>query len=144
MHVYFDHTDIATLPLTFDAQRLGVAIANILDNAIKYNTPNGSVTVRLSRVPQESYILISIQDTGVGIPKEALNKLFTKFFRADNVLKFSTEGSGLGLYLTKNIILHHGGKIAVESVLNRGTTFYIKLPTDPKFIPQKELVIEEE
>ncbi len=143
VHVYFDHAGLATLPMTFDAQKLGLAISNLVDNSIKYNVPNGSVTVHVAARTGAPYVDIRIVDTGVGIPPEAMNKLFTKFFRADNVMRFATEGSGLGLYLVKNIILRHGGKISVQSQLNRGTTFSIVLLTDPKLIPQKDLMIEE-
>jgi signal transduction histidine kinase len=75
----------------------------------------------------------------VGIPKSDIGKLFTKFFRAKNIEQYGVEGSGLGLYLTKNIINRHGGDIRVESVENRGSTFYLTLPTDSKLIPLKRL-----
>ncbi len=143
VHIYFDHAGLTTLPLTFDAQKLGLALSNVIDNAVKYNVPNGSVTLTLALRVDAPFVDVRISDTGVGIPPEALHKLFTKFFRADNVMRFATEGSGLGLYLAKNIILRHGGKISVQSQLNRGTTFFVVLPTDPKLIPQKEIMIEE-
>ncbi len=143
VQVYFDHAGLVTLPMTFDGQKLGLAISNIVDNAIKYNVPNGTVTVRLAMRADAPYVDVRITDTGVGIPPEAMNKLFTKFFRADNVVRFATEGSGLGLYLSKNIILRHGGKISAQSQLNRGTTFSVVLPTDAKLIPKKEMMVEE-
>jgi signal transduction histidine kinase len=87
---------------------------------------------------------VSIEDTGVGIPEEAINKLFTKFFRADNVVKFQTEGTGLGLYIAKNIIKRHGGTINAESTLGRGSKFTLTLPTDPKLIPPTETSALEE
>lgn len=131
------------IPLDFDAQKLSVAVSNLIDNAIKYNVPNGTVTLGVQQLPDKPYALVTIKDTGVGVPPEALQKLFTKFFRAENVQKFSTEGSGLGLYLTKNIINRHGGQIWVESELSRGTTFSFTLPTDPSLIPKKEVIEEE-
>lgn len=139
--LYFDRPEDDVV-LALDPQKLGLAIANLVDNGIKYNTPNGTVTVTVKRLA-EPYVQVSVKDTGVGIPADAQSNVFTKFFRAENVMKFSTEGSGLGLYLVKNIIARHGGKIWVESELNRGTTFHFTLPTDPKLIPQKELIAEE-
>ncbi|MBI2075458.1 MAG: PAS domain S-box protein [Candidatus Harrisonbacteria bacterium] len=131
------------LPMDFDQQKLATAVMNLLENAIKYNVPNGTVTVALRKLPNEPYALVTVKDTGVGIPTGDLKKLFTKFFRAENVTKFSTEGSGLGLYLVKNIINRHGGKIWAESELGRGTTFSFTLPTDPALIPKKEVIEEE-
>lgn len=144
VNMYFEHVGVDALPLKFDAQKLGLAFSNLIDNAVKYNVPNGSITVSVSLLTDQPYALITIKDTGVGVPPEALPKLFSKFFRAENVMKFATEGSGLGLYLVKNIIQRHGGKIWVESVINRGTTFSFVLPTDPSLIPQKEMIVEED
>jgi len=122
-----------------DKARLGLAIANLIDNAIKYNVPNGQVIVSLKKIPNKPMVEISVRDTGVGIPKNDIKKLFTKFFRAKNIEQYGVEGSGLGLYLTKNIINRHGGTIRVDSVESRGSTFYFTLPTDPKLIPLKIL-----
>ncbi|MFA5052870.1 MAG: ATP-binding protein [Parcubacteria group bacterium] len=125
-----------------DPQKLGIAFSNLLDNAIKYNVTNGQVIVKIEPYPNRPYIQISIKDTGVGMSKDALSKLFTKFFRGENITKSETEGSGLGLYITKNIILRHGGNISADSALGRGSTFYIVLPTDPALIPPKEVMVE--
>lgn len=142
--LYFDRgTEPSTL-VYIDASKLSIALSNLLDNAIKYNVKNGSVTVKIERVPNQPYMQISIEDTGVGIPEEAMKKLFTKFFRADNVIKFQTEGTGLGLYITKNIIKRHGGTITAESTLGRGSKFILTLPTDPKLIPPTETSVLEE
>lgn len=129
----------ATLPKVFiDPQRLALAVANLLDNGIRYNVKNGEVIVRAAAVPGRPFIEITVSDTGIGVPPEETQKLFTKFFRADNVIKFQTEGTGLGLYIAKNIIEAHGGEIRVESELNRGTIFYFTLPTDQALVPQRE------
>ncbi len=77
------------------------------------------------------------------VPPEQVPNLFKKFFRAENIMKLETEGTGLGLYIAKNIVMRHGGQIWAESVLNRGTTVSFSLPTDPKLIPPKEIVYEE-
>lgn len=131
-------------PITIhgDPQKLGIAFSNIIDNAIKYNIKNGQVIVGIEAFPNKPYIQISVKDTGIGMDKASLDKLFTKFFRGENVVKEQTEGSGLGLYITRNIILRHGGNISAGSSLGRGTVFYIVLPTDPSLIPPKELAAE--
>jgi len=125
-----------------DPQKLSIAFSNLLDNAIKYNVKNGQVVVKVELYPNRPYIQVSIKDTGLGMSKNVLDKLFSKFFRGGDVIKEQTEGSGLGLYITKNIILRHGGNISVESVVGRGSTFYIVLPADPTLIPPKEVAME--
>jgi len=124
--VYFKRPQDQEVKVFVDPVRLGLAISNLVDNAIKYNIPNGQVTVTVGK--KDGVVEVAVQDTGVGIPEEDLSKLFTKFFRSTNVAKFSVEGSGLGLYIVKNIIAEHGGKIWAESVINRGSTFYFTLP----------------
>ena len=79
--------------------------------------------------------MISIEDTGKGVSPEDMPRLFTKFFRSKQVLKEKTSGIGLGLYLAKNIIERHGGKISARSVLSRGSIFTFTLPIDPDYIP---------
>jgi signal transduction histidine kinase len=140
---YFKKPAEEKIVLTADPNKLSVALSNLIDNAIKYNIPNGEVIVAAEKVPNQPYIQIAVKDTGVGITKEDLNKLFTKFFRGENVMKIVTVGTGLGLYIAKNIIMRHGGKIWAESAINRGSTFYFTLPTDPKLIPPKEIIYEE-
>ena len=142
--IYFQRPDEPSIVLSADPQKLSIVISNLLDNAIRYNVPNGEVIVAVERVKDQPYVKISVKDTGIGIPQEGINKLFTKFFRAENVVKVDPNGSGLGLYIAKNIIKRHGGEIWVESEINRGSTFYFTLPTDPKLIPLKEIVYEEE
>ncbi len=115
------------LPLVLiDGEKIRLAIQNIFENAIRYTRPGGKVTVSLKRVKKE--IEVSIKDTGAGIPKEQQERVFTKFFRAANVMRMETEGSGLGLFITKNIIEAHGGKIWFESEENKGSTFHFTLP----------------
>lgn len=139
--LYFDKGGESTIKLLIDASRLGLAISNLLDNALKYNVKNGSVTVKIERLPDKPYLQVSIKDTGIGIPAVEMNKLFSKFFRAENAIKVETTGSGLGLYITKNIINRHGGAIWAKSTVSRGTTFYFTLPLDPSLIPSKEIPV---
>lgn len=137
--LYFDKGAQQQLMVTIDPNRLGLAISNLLDNAIRYNVKNGSVTVSVKLLTDKPFVEVAIADTGIGIPPENMEKVFTKFFRAENVIKRETEGSGLGLFITKNIINRHGGTIRAESVIDRGTTFYFTLPTDSRLIPPKEV-----
>lgn len=122
----------ANYPVKIDQELLGIAISNLLDNGIKYNTKNGEVTVKIEPDQKPGSVRIEIRDTGVGIPKDELEKMFQKFYRGTNVVQMEPNGSGLGLYITKNIIERHGGRIGVESQLGRGTVFSITLPLNPK------------
>lgn len=122
------------LTFKFDIVRLKLVLQNLIENAIRYNVDNGEVVIKAEK--KDSYLEVSIRDTGVGIPEGELDKVFTKFFRAKNVVKFETEGTGLGLYIARNIIEAHGGKIWVESIENRGTTFYFTLPLTENLIPK--------
>lgn len=143
VNVYYERPPEPSLALYIDPAKLSVAFSNILDNAIKYNVKGGSVTVGVERMKEGPYVLVRVKDTGVGVPPEQVSSLFKKFFRAENVMAVETAGTGLGLYIAKNIIMRHGGLIRAESVLNRGTTVSFTLPADPKLIPQKEVVYEE-
>lgn len=131
------------LTLHVDVSRITTAFLNLLDNAIKYNIKGGTVTVSIEKLQNAPFIKVTIADTGVGIPPDEIKKLFQKLYRGSNVAQLEPNGSGLGLYITKNIIKRHGGDITVSSTLNRGTTFTFTLPTDPERIPRKELTHEE-
>lgn len=126
VNVYFERPQTSTVMVSADVQKLSVAVANILDNAIKYNVSDGQVVAGI--VVDGDNAKVFIRDTGMGIPAEDASRLFEKFFRAKNAKKIATEGLGLGLYLVKNIIESHKGKIWVESVVGRGSTFYFTIP----------------
>jgi len=111
-----------------DRQKLGIAISNLIDNAIRYNVKNGGVVVLVSKTENGHSLKISVQDAGIGIPEDELGKLFTKFYRGSNAIQVAPNGNGLGLYIVKNIIENHGGKISVESTIDRGSTFSFTLP----------------
>jgi signal transduction histidine kinase len=110
-----------------DPSMLKLVIENLIDNAIRYTGGGGKVEVKFER--KEKEILFSVKDSGVGIPEREQKYIFQKFFRAENILKRRTKGSGLGLYVCKSIILKSGGKIWFESKAGQGTTFYFTLPT---------------
>ncbi|MEK7628402.1 MAG: ATP-binding protein [Patescibacteria group bacterium] len=112
-----------------DAGKLQHVISNLVDNSIKY-TAQGSITVGLSCDVKRKTASIQIKDTGIGIPKESLNKLFDKFVRARNAKDINVTGSGLGLYVAKEMIQAHRGVISVFSDgEGKGSTFVISLPT---------------
>jgi PAS domain S-box-containing protein len=129
--------------LTFDKSKIAMVVQNLVENAIKYNVENGEVRVRIDKLSDKPYIQVLVEDTGIGIPQDDLPRLFQKFFRAGNTLKKETEGSGLGLYISRNIIKRHGGEIWAESTEKRGSIFYFVLPIDEKMIPPTEVMTEE-
>jgi len=110
-----------------------------LSNAIKYNRPNGTVMLRAEA--RENEIAIFVQDTGIGIPEEALPHLFQKFYRVREH-ENKVSGTGLGLSICKQIIYGHGGRIEVKSKPSVGTVFILYLPRSGKTIPRDEIVSE--
>ncbi|MDD3292638.1 MAG: ATP-binding protein [Candidatus Pacebacteria bacterium] len=124
--VKFEKSKKLLPPVVIDEEKMSLAIHNLLDNALKYTPEKGKIVISLEEKDNE--IIFKIKDTGVGIPEDQKERIFTKFFRGSNVIKMETEGSGLGLYTTKNIIDSHKGKIWFESEENKGTTFYFSIP----------------
>ncbi len=125
-----------------DAKMIQIIFENLISNAIKYTPPGGEVQVKMQKNGNE--ILIRVEDTGIGIPTDQQSKIFTKFFRADNVSSQKVDGTGLGLYLVKTMVEKIGGKIWFESPVSvsadtkalagkkehKGTAFYITLSTN--------------
>ncbi len=109
-----------------DIEKISLAMKNLLENAINYTKDGGKVLVQLER--KDKHLEFFVKDTGVGIPKEHQARIFSKFFRSANVIKMETDGSGLGLFITKNVVEAHGGKIWFTSEENKGTTFFFTLP----------------
>lgn len=122
--------------LRVDPTKMRMAISNLIDNAIKYTLAGGRVEVGI-RVRQKD-ALVYVKDSGIGIPPEQMANLFSKFFRADNAVRMQTSGSGLGLFIVKNIVERHGGKIWAESEEGEGTTFYLTVPYKDQFSPKTE------
>lgn len=122
-----------------DRERLGMALFNLIDNAIKYTLQNGTVKILLTK--DDTYAYVDISDSGVGIAEEDIKNLFKKFFRGSNIEQLEPNGNGLGLFITKNIIERHGGKISVTSQLNRGTTFRISIPLKDTLVPEFEKAV---
>ncbi len=141
--VYFEKPKAPLPKLMIDPQKLALVVNNILENAVRYNVEKGEIAVKVDKVIDEPFVEVSIRDTGIGIAPDEMQKLFKKFFRGENALKTQTEGSGLGLYIAKNIVQAHGGKIWADSELGRGSVFHFTLPIDPKLVPPHEVAIEE-
>lgn len=116
------------LPLVeIDAERMRMVLQNLLANAIKYTGEQGKIKVHIRRI-NDKEIEVTFMDTGYGIPANSQSKIFTKLYRAENVIEKATDGTGLGLYIVKNIVDSSGGKIWFESEENKGTTFHLILP----------------
>jgi PAS domain S-box-containing protein len=109
-----------------DPYRLEQVIANLVENAFKYS-PNGG-TIRVALRPRGELALLSVSDPGIGIPPDQQKLLFDRYFRARNVSARSYGGLGLGLYISRDIVERHGGRIWVESEVGRGSTFHVALP----------------
>lgn len=140
IEVKFDN-GVGQIPeFTFDSEKLLIALQNVVDNAMKYTFPGGKVTIVVSR--RGDYIEVKIADTGVGVPKAEIPKLFSKFFRATNIINLQTEGSGLGLFISKNIIARHGGQVWADSVEGKGSTFTVLIPVIAELIPKPDSVVE--
>jgi len=121
------HQPAKKLPaITIDREKIEIALANLIDNALNYTPNKGTIEIFLTADKQN--VEFTIQDNGVGIPKNQQKGIFSKFFRGENVVKIETEGTGLGMFIAKNIIEAHGGKIWFESEENKGTTFHFTLP----------------
>ena len=133
----FQRPEFQLKPFVMVPLRIKLVLEILVDNGLKYNVKNGEVRVRIDPMEGKPFILISVEDTGVGISREDLSRLFTKFFRSKAALKGRTSGIGLGLYLAKNIIERHGGKIWAKSALGRGSIFTFSLPIDPDYIPSQ-------
>lgn len=111
-----------------DSQKLATAFDNLLDNAINYTPENGTISFELTR--DGDFVTVKITDTGIGIAEEDIPKLFTRFFRSKKARATRPAGSGLGLFIARNIIRDHGCTIWVESKINKGTSFYVKFPVN--------------
>lgn len=114
--------------VAFDMDHMERIILNLLSNAIKFNKENGKIMVNLTF--DDEYANISIKDSGIGIPKDKIESLFDRFKIINNRLTKINEGSGMGLFIVKELVLLHNGKIEVKSELGEGSEFIIKIPLD--------------
>lgn len=109
-----------------DALRIRRVLLNLIENAVKYNVPGGSVTLSLDSDGSEARL--SVRDTGVGIPPESQSRIFERFYRVDAPHMKKISGTGLGLYIVQWIIETHGGQVLVDSTPGKGSEFIVRLP----------------
>lgn len=124
--ISFSRPDETVAPLRMGDTHLHTVLQNLVENAVKYSKAGGVVTVALGHDGTQG--TISITDTGIGIPREMQNRIFSRFYRAENAVRAVTDGSGLGLYIAKRIVEHAGGTLTFTSMENVGTTFVVTLP----------------
>lgn len=140
MHCQGDIPNILT-----DENKFQQIMINLLDNAAKYSYDKGSVSVSVANAKKENFVSIKVTDHGVGIEPDNLGRIFEKFTRIENHLTRKTQGSGLGLYIVKNLIEKMGGQICVESstvLPNSGSTFEVLLPA-ATYTNQSEKALED-
>jgi len=119
--------ELPELTASADANRLDQVLANLVDNAIKYGRANGTVTVGGIKL-DDGRLQIFVRDDGPGIPPEALDRVFERFYRVDKARSRDQGGTGLGLSIVKHIVQAHGGEVRVESEPGKGATFFFTLP----------------
>lgn len=109
-----------------DLEKVKQILINLLTNAINYTSESGTIT--LEATESEHEVCLSVSDTGIGMSKEALTRIFERFYRVDKARSRDTGGTGLGLAIVKHIVEIHNGRIEVDSEIGKGTTFNIYLP----------------
>lgn len=134
--IIFD-TDIEEKNMAFDEEKMERILLNLISNATKFTRPGDKIEVGV--YDKNNYIMISVKDTGVGIPEDKLSQIFQRFKQADPLLSRRHEGSGIGLSLVKSLVEMHSGKITVTSEINKGTEFKIFLPVTETLDSNAEL-----
>ncbi|MFC1598195.1 ATP-binding protein [Patescibacteria group bacterium] len=122
-----------------DVEKLKMALRNIIDNGIKYTPKGGTVTISFEQ--RTEFVDINVSDTGVGIPKVEQERIFTKFYRGSNIQQIQADGSGLGLFIVREIVSGHEGSVTFESEEGKGTTFTVSIPVADPSLPTE---LEEE
>ncbi|MDR2487871.1 MAG: PAS domain-containing protein, partial [Clostridiales Family XIII bacterium] len=112
---------------------IGELLANLIDNAVKYNRPGGRVDVTAAIV--DGCAVLRVADTGIGIPKEEQDRVFERFYRVDKSRSKDTGGTGLGLAIVKHIAIIHGAQLVLESEPGRGTAIKVSFPAPPSYLP---------
>jgi PAS domain S-box-containing protein len=123
-------TPAEPLVVVGDDLRLEQVVQNLLQNAVKYSPNGGDILIRAESDASGARLIV--RDQGLGIPAEALNLIFSRFYRAANTASYQVSGMGVGLYVVRQIVELHGGQVAVESTEGQGSTFTITLPLAPR------------
>ena len=124
------------LPMcTVDEGRITQILLNLAGNAVKF-TEQGEVEIGVRK--EESDLFFWVRDTGIGIPSEKLEEMFTEFSQAGTLIAREQEGTGLGLSISRHIVEMHGGEVGVESEVGKGSKFWFRIPTEPKMMPDVE------
>ena len=110
-----------------DSNRLHEVLQNLLDNAVQY-TPSGGSVLRVSAVGEDSQCVVTVTDTGIGIPLAEQERIFERFYRVDAARSREAGGTGLGLSIARHIVDAHGGKLWVESEVGEGSRFHFSIP----------------
>lgn len=131
------NTDLEEVILACDPDKIERIMLNLLSNAIKYTDDNGDIHVSLNKVNED--VVVSVKDSGVGIPKDKLELIFDRFGQANDILSRRCEGSGIGLSIVKSIVEMHGGKIEVFSEIGEGTEFVFNIPI--KTIEEENVIL---
>lgn len=131
------NTDFKEIILACDVDKIERVMLNLLSNAIKYTDDGGSIQVSLNKVNND--VIISVKDSGVGIPKDKLELIFDRFGQANSILSRRCEGSGIGLSIVKSIVEMHGGKIEVFSEVGKGTEFVFNIPI--KILEEENVIL---
>jgi two-component system phosphate regulon sensor histidine kinase PhoR len=118
--------NVEAFEITFARRKLRSVVYNLINNAIKYSSPDRKPTIAIASYTENNFLVVSFTDNGIGIAKESLDSVFLKYRRANA----SVEGNGIGLFLVKNVLETAGGKVTVESELGIGSTFKIYLPLE--------------
>jgi two-component system, OmpR family, sensor histidine kinase SenX3 len=119
--------DAGAIPrLRGSARDLALLVRNLVDNAIRYTRPGGRVEVALGA--DDGEVVLTVRDTGLGIPNRDLPRIFERFYRVDRARSRETGGTGLGLSIVRHVVENHGGRISVDSELGRGTRFEVRIP----------------
>lgn len=121
-------SSVQDLMIWGDKEKIKEVFLNLISNAIKYSPKGGEITIEITIDYHNKYVNVAVSDYGVGIPDELIPYIFEKFYRVENPLTATVQGTGLGLYIVKNLVELHNGKITVKSQKGQGTTFLVSLP----------------
>ena len=131
------NTDVEEITLACDPDKIERVMLNLLSNAIKYTDDNGDIYVSLNKVNED--VVVSVKDSGVGIPNDKLELIFDRFGQANDILSRRCEGSGIGLSIVKSIVEMHGGKIEVISEIGKGSEFVFNIPI--KILEEENVIL---